>query len=177
MTGGSDRMCCSQAGGACSACVKRFCCLWAIRDEVKQVLRGRDLASDVISDALSEAYVVAWRRLQDVPPDRNRAKAWLRVTARNLRMNIERRDRHQAALAASVAGCRRDSHNSDVVGQRVEAAEAFRSLSSSDRDLLWIVATKAPSIDELATLTMCSPTAAASRLWRARSRLERALPC
>lgn len=54
-------------------------------------------------DVVAEAFLVAWRRFDDVPRDVGDARAWLFVTARNLLANRGRRDQHQAAITLRIA--------------------------------------------------------------------------
>jgi RNA polymerase sigma-70 factor (ECF subfamily) len=138
------------------------------------MLRRRGSPHDIASDAVSETFAVAWRRRHAVPQEEGAARAWLFTVAKQLMANLRRRHDRQLLLAHSVA-----AHSivaaADATCQRLEATEAYESLSFADKDVLRLAASREPTMVELAGILRCSPTAAATRLWRARSRLERAM--
>ena len=54
---------------------------------------------DLADDIVAETFLVAWRRLDDVPDD---AGPWLFGVARNVRLNLQRSARRQQAVARKL---------------------------------------------------------------------------
>ena len=61
----------------------------------------RRLPADEVDDAVAEVFLVAWRRLSDVP-DGDEARLWLYGIARNVVRNLRRSHRRQLRLASKV---------------------------------------------------------------------------
>ncbi|MEO7118004.1 MAG: sigma-70 family RNA polymerase sigma factor [Candidatus Limnocylindrales bacterium] len=122
-------------------------------------------------DAASETFVVAWRRISDVPPE---AVPWLygicrRVIA-NQRRSVMRRMALRLRLIAepTVVEAR--------VGEPVGAATAaLRRLGPDDQELLRLIAWEEMSHGEAAIVLGITPNAVAIRLHRARQRFAAAL--
>ena len=55
-------------------------------------------------DVVAEAFLVAWRRLEDLPEDPGDARAWLFGIARGTLANSRRSDRRRDALGVRLAG-------------------------------------------------------------------------
>ncbi|MFI2754369.1 RNA polymerase sigma factor [Cellulomonas sp. P22] len=132
----------------------------------------------VAEDVASQALTVAWHRADAVPTDPDARRAWLIVVARNLLANSQRSRlraarldlRIRAALAAGVPTVELDP--ADVVADRLLASAAMRRLSPRDQEVLQLVAWEGLDIAGLASVLGCSPTAASTRLHRARHRIE-----
>src|SRR5947209_42011 len=62
----------------------------------------RRAASSTADDVIADTFLVAWRRLDDVP---DRALPWLLGVARRLLANERRRDGRAAALHERLARC------------------------------------------------------------------------
>jgi RNA polymerase sigma-70 factor (ECF subfamily) len=122
-------------------------------------------------DVLGEVFVVAWRRVADVPDD---ARPWLLGCARRVLANQRRGERRRAALSDRLAA---------VGGRPVVTLElcdgalasALARLSERDRETLLLVVWEELSSERAAVVVGCSPQAFAVRLHRARKRLSRAL--
>ncbi|MGH9016203.1 MAG: RNA polymerase sigma factor [Acidimicrobiales bacterium] len=142
---------------------------------------------DTAKDAVAETFLVAWRRLPDVPDP---ARAWLLgVTRRTLAAQRRgRRRQHRlverlvsgAVTASSVvvvaaAAAAAAAEFEGVVTERIVVAAALGRLRSSDRELLCLVAWDGLDRTELAEVLRCSPGAVDVRLHRARRRLRAAL--
>ncbi len=127
----------------------------------------RDVAQDVVADT----FVVAWRRLDDVPAD---ALPWLYGVARRVLANERRSVSRRAALEHRLAGdtSRLGSHD---VGEGLGDAELLRAalaaLSPRHRETLMLVAWEGLSGARAARAAGCSPATFAVRLHRARARL------
>jgi RNA polymerase sigma-70 factor (ECF subfamily) len=124
-------------------------------------------------DLAAETFVVAWRRLDDVPPE---PRPWLYAVARGLLLNEYRRlsrwrraDREADDLpdpnadpAAGVAGADR-------------VRRALAGLREPDRELLMLIGWEQISVAEAAKVLNLSPARLSVRLHRARARLARRL--
>jgi RNA polymerase sigma-70 factor, ECF subfamily len=158
---------------------ERFDDLW--RDHAQAVLRytrRRVMPADV-DDVVAETFVVAWRRLDEVP---EQALPWLLGVARGVSANALRSARRRDALADRVAatgehdprrtapgtaGAADTDIDTDTDGA---AVAALRGMSDLDRELLTLIAWDGLSHAEAATALGCSPGALKVRLHRARKR-------
>ena len=123
-------------------------------------------------DVVSEVFVVAWRRLEDVPLDD--AMPWLLGCARRVLANDRRSAQRRAALVQRLA----ESPGPSMYWADVEdrsLAEALSTLSERDRELLLLLTWEQLSVAQAATVLGCSRHTLAMRLHRARRRLARAL--
>jgi RNA polymerase sigma-70 factor, ECF subfamily len=124
------------------------------------------------ADVLSEVFVVAWQRLEEIPDD---ALPWLlgcaRLTLLNQNRAVRRRSRLIERLVAStpeplfVVGVEHDSG----------LAEALAGLSELDREVLLLTAWEGLSTEQAARVLGCSQRALWVRAHRARKRLAAAL--
>ncbi|GAA5202047.1 RNA polymerase sigma factor [Rugosimonospora acidiphila] len=140
-------------------------------DLLRYALRrtGRpEIAADVVADT----FLVAWRRLADIPAEQPRA--WLFGVARNVLANQYRAERRGVDLAARL---RTELSDATVVqpDAPAEVSAAFRTLSETDQELLRLVAWEGLSAAELSQALGCSANAARIRLHRARQRFAEAL--
>jgi RNA polymerase sigma-70 factor, ECF subfamily len=122
-------------------------------------------------DILAETFLVAWRRLDDVPRD---ARPWLIGVARNIRLNARRSVRRQQAVATRLtevtpgqAG--EPSRQSDAL------PVALGRLSPADREVLLLSVWDDPDRDEVAAVLGCTKANVSLRLHRARRRFAAAL--
>lgn len=126
---------------------------------------------DVAQDVAAETFLVAWRRLDDVPGD---ALPWLYGVARRVLANTRRSADRSAALERRLAAepapaGRADPEESAGEGEVVRSALA--RLSERDREALMLVAWHGLSGARAARAAGCTRAAFAVRLHRARSRL------
>jgi len=137
------------------------------------VLRRTRSAEDG-ADALAETFLVAWRRLDQVP-DGSETRLWLFGVARRVLANSARagtrRDRLHASLLieAEILSVVRPTTDADLSVDVV--SEALGQLHERDRELLRLVAWEGLSYDELAVVLGCTRGAARIRVHRARRRL------
>ncbi len=127
-------------------------------------------------DAVSEVFVIAWRRLDDVPDD---ALPWLLGCARHVLAHQRRRSGRDLALLDRLAagggpGSVLGGPDSTLGGDRV-LGRALAQLSALDRELLLLIAWEGLEPGQAARVLGCSRNALAVRLHRARKRLAAAL--
>jgi RNA polymerase sigma-70 factor (ECF subfamily) len=126
--------------------------------------RAPSLADEIVA----ETFLVAWRRLEDVP--------WLFGVARNVRANLHRSDRRRSALVERLgpeAPAAEDPLTS--VGERDALPGALAGLPEADREVLLLTAWEDLDRDQVAKTLCCSRATVAVRLFRARRRLEAVL--
>jgi RNA polymerase sigma-70 factor, ECF subfamily len=130
----------------------------------------RRTSPELAQDAVAETFLVAWRRLDDVPGD---ALPWLFGVARRVLANQRRSAGRGAALVerAAVAAAPAASDPHDAVGEAEAVRQALASLSERDREALMLVAWHGLSGARAARAAGCSRAAFEVRLHRARRRL------
>jgi RNA polymerase sigma-70 factor (ECF subfamily) len=116
-------------------------------------------------DAVSEVFLVAWRRLDEVPAGSD-ARRWLYATARRVMANQARanarRRRLQETLDAAPVGVH--PVDDDPLGSRV--ADALSALGPRDREVLLLTAA------EIAAVVRRPAVTVRGRLHRARRRFR-----
>ena len=131
----------------------------------------------VAEDVASETFLIAWRRLAEVPPV---PLPWLLAVARNLLRQQFGHARRRRRLADHIAALtsERDLIAWDAgehVVERAAALEALAALPADDVETLTLVTWHGLSAAEAAAVVGCSPRAFTVRLHRARKRLADAL--
>jgi RNA polymerase sigma-70 factor, ECF subfamily len=125
-------------------------------------------------DAAAETFLIAWRRLDDVPAE---PAAWLFGVARKVVAGQVRGDTRRAALTAQLDGAARQQAGTawpdpaDQVAQRDSALAALARLGEADREVLRLVAWDGLSAEVAAAALGVSRPRFAVRLHRARRRL------
>jgi RNA polymerase sigma-70 factor (ECF subfamily) len=124
-------------------------------------------------DAVSDTFLIAWRRLDAVPVD---ALPWLLGVARKVLANQRRAAGRRAPDGPlipldAVAEVDPGASIADLVADRQAFAAAFAALSPSDREVLALVGWDGLSAREAATVLDCKPATFHLRLHRARRRL------
>lgn len=130
----------------------------------------RRAAPDAAQEVVADTFLVAWRRLEEVPDD---ALPWLYGVARRVLANQRRAAGRSEALEQRIAEApARESHDP---GERMADAELMRlamgRLSDRSREALMLVAWEGLSGAGAARAAGCSSAAFAVRLHRARARL------
>ena len=134
-------------------------------------MRRVELTEDA-ADVISEVFVIAWRRLDQIPSG-DAARLWLYGTARRVLANHRRGERRRYALADRLRDELTTSHSGTPLGQELSTlVEAFRRLSLMDRELLALEGWEGLDPAEIAAVLGCSQNAARIRLHRARRRLR-----
>ncbi len=124
-------------------------------------------------DAVAEVFLVAWRKIDLVPPG-DAARAWLYATARKVTANTRRSLHRRGALEYRIARERFvDGLQSGVEAAEENAVhEALAMLSESDREVLLLVEWEGLRPGELAEVLGCQEVTARGRLHRARLRFR-----
>ncbi len=129
-------------------------------------------------DLASEVYLVAWRRLDDVPVDLGDARAWLFGVARMTILAGLRGEQRRAALAVRVLAHERlASHRTgdldpDLVARRLDLAQAWTRLSAVHQEALALTVWDGLDAPRAARVLGISPVAYRLRLSRARKALR-----
>jgi len=125
-------------------------------------------------DVVNETFLVAWRRLDDVP---ERPLPWLLGVARRVLANRRRADSRAAALRQRLmteeAGYVGPHEADGEVSQRVR--QALAGLGERDRELLMLIAWEGLRVHEAAEVLGVRSGTLGVRLHRARRRLAEAL--
>lgn len=136
---------------------------------VRRVVDPADAA-----DVVAETYLVAWRRLADVPPG-DSARPWLFSVARRVLANLHRGERRRLALAdrlrATLVETVPPPDASVLDGGRSPVERALAGLSEPDQEVLRLHAWEELAHDEIALVLGLPRGAVRVRLHRARNRL------
>src|SRR5579871_4487664 len=145
------------------------------RENFRAVLRfaATRIDPERAKDVAAETFLVAWRRLDDVPAE---PRAWLLGVARKVIAGQFRSQTRRDALALRLEA-ERDESGDHAAGfaERDEVLAAFTSLRERDREVLRLVAWDGLDAAEAAAVLGVTRLSFAVRLHRARRRLERAL--
>jgi RNA polymerase sigma-70 factor, ECF subfamily len=139
---------------------------------LRRVQRPEDAA-----EAIAETFATLWRRF-DGCPDGAELRPWLFGVARRVIANQRRGERRRSALGDRLVE-NLDRSALEAVAPPDDTsslAQAFASLSESDRELLSLVAWEGLTREELAVALGTSRAVVRLRLHRASKRLRAAVP-
>lgn len=132
-------------------------------------------------DIVADAFLVAWRRFEELPTDAGDARAWLFGIAQRTMLNGQRADHRRRALAIRIAdatvvaqggemwkGC-----DSELVARRLDLAAAWRRLAPVHQETLSLAVWDGLAGPQAAAVLGISPVAFRLRLTRARRALRR----
>lgn len=130
----------------------------------------RRVGADAAPEVVSETFLVAWRRLADVPPN---ALPWLFATARRIAANELRRQRRARAFTETLAGraAPEPVDPADAIDARLRVRAALAGMSERDREVLRLQAWEQLAPADAARVLGCTTAAYKVRLHRARRRL------
>ncbi|MEO8967025.1 MAG: sigma-70 family RNA polymerase sigma factor [Solirubrobacteraceae bacterium] len=134
----------------------------------------RRAESAVADDLAAEVFLIAWRRLDEIPAD---PLPWLLTVARGLLSNLRRGDARRSAMlerAAARAVASPFASASDP-GDDPAVIRALGQLRESDQELLMLIAWDGLDRRQAAELLNVSVGTLAVRLHRARRRFVAAL--
>jgi RNA polymerase sigma factor (sigma-70 family) len=125
------------------------------------------------ADVVAETFLVAWRRMSEVPVD-DGALLWLYGVARRVLANLHRAERRRTRLGRRLAETLRAeiATHPAPAGEAAEVLRAIGGLGADDRELLLLVSWEDLSPSEAARVLGLSSLATRSRLHRARRRLR-----
>jgi RNA polymerase sigma-70 factor (ECF subfamily) len=135
----------------------------------------RRCTPDLAQDIVAETFLVAWRRLDEVPEN---ALPWLYGVARRALANAQRGSRRADALAERAAATLAPAEARDIADRLGEAElirRALAALPELDREAVMLVGWEGLPPADAARAAGCSRPAFAVRLHRARKRLAVAL--
>jgi RNA polymerase sigma-70 factor (ECF subfamily) len=155
----------------------RFTALYesTYRDLTRFVQRRVD--PERAEDIVAEAFLVAWRRLGELPTQLGDARAWLFGIARHAILNTRRGARRHQALAIRLASVNDVAADGDaeLVAQQVDLSAAWARLSAVHQEALALAVLDDLSAPEAAAALGISPVAFRLRLSRARRALRKDL--
>lgn len=127
------------------------------------------------ADVVADTFMVAWRRVGDIPPEPN-TLPWLYGVARRVLANQRRSTRRRTSLHDRL---RHEFLEYESVSDRAEVAERFgcvadalAQLSDDDAELLRLTAWEGLTPTQIAAALDIDAAAARQRLHRARTRLR-----
>lgn len=133
---------------------------------------------DHSEDVVAEAFLVAWRRIDELPDHPEDARAWLFGIARNALLNAHRGVERRRALGVRLrevpAGPLTDQ-DADLVVRRVDLTRAWSRLSEAYQEALSLSVLEELRAPQAAAVLGISPVAFRLRLSRARRALRRHL--
>jgi RNA polymerase sigma-70 factor (ECF subfamily) len=143
-------------------------------DPVLRFARRRTKA-ETADDVVAETFLVAWRRLEDVPRRPDESLAWLLAVARNSLRTARRTGERQSALAVRIGREPvRPSPGPDP-GLRVDLDRAWHRLTAEEQEALALTVWDDLTSSQAGRVLGISPAAYRMRLARARRSLRRHL--
>ncbi|GIF75892.1 RNA polymerase sigma factor [Asanoa siamensis] len=128
-------------------------------------------------DAVAEAFLVAWRRLEEAPGRPDDARAWLFGIVRNCLLNARRGLGRQDALAVRIALVTTLDHTveDEATAQRLDLVAAWRRLSAREQETLALTVFDDLTSPQAARVLGITAASYRLRLLRARRALRRHL--
>lgn len=125
------------------------------------------------ADVVADTFLVAWRRLPDVPPG-HEGRLWLYGVARRTLANQRRADGRRSRLGERLRSevSTVVSDHADLASVSADVTAALASLSSRDREVLELSAWEELAPREIAEVLGVSALAVRTRLSRARARMR-----
>lgn len=124
----------------------------------------------------SEAFAVAWQRLDDLPADPDDARAWMFGIARRLLLAEQRAENRGRALSVRIAGhlavAGQEPDHDDLVAVSVDLATAWTRLSAIHQEALSLSVWEGLTGAQSARVLGISAVAFRIRLSRARKLLR-----
>lgn len=129
----------------------------------------RRVSAEEAQDVVAETFLVAWRRLDEIPTE---PLPWLLGVARNVVATRQRGHRRVTNLFNRLHERTPRFQPNNPPADRADLAGAFNSLTENDREVLMLVGWDGLSVTQAAEILGCSPQSLSLRLHRARKRLE-----
>ncbi len=128
-----------------------------------------------LDDLLADTFLVAWRRLEDVPTAAGVERAWLLGVARNVCHNAQRSARRRARHLGHLRPLGREPSAEDEAVSDVTARDAASALTAAERELLSLHLWEGLDAASIAVVLGLTTSAAATRLFRARAKYRQLL--
>ena len=152
--------------------VRRFTTLYREHHARVRDFAYRRVGADLAEDFVADTFLVAWRRIDDVP---DAADPWLYRVALYEIANLRRRQakaiRLQSALREGNSGAGVAPSSNDATDLVRAVAHAVDSLTPREQEILRLAAWERLSAAEGAAVLGCSVSAYRMRLHRARANL------
>lgn len=145
----------------------------AYADVLRFVRRRCD--ADRAEDVTAQAFLVAWRRVAELPTRADDARAWLFGIARNCLLNDHRGRRRQEALAVrikTVSSLGTADALDETVARRVDLGAAWNRLDPGQQEVLGLAVFEQLASPQAGAVLGISATAFRLRLSRARAALR-----
>ena len=146
-------------------------------EDLWRYIQRRSISTEEARDILSEVFLVAWKRLEDVPVGKE-ARLWLFGVARNLLKASWRKRKRSKDLVVRIGNEISTRGNTDTELDNsgvLKIVKALQFLSENDQEILRLVAWEKLSHKEISVVIGCSENAVAIRIRRARVRLMKVL--
>jgi RNA polymerase sigma-70 factor (ECF subfamily) len=145
--------------------------LFADHGQAVRAYALRRIDAGTADDIVSEVFVVAFRRLEEIP---EAALPWLLATTRRVLANHRRATGRREALTAQLAALHAGVWR-DAIDGEPDLLAALARLNDRDREILLLVAWEDLDPASAAAALGCSRATFAVRLHRARRRLAAAM--
>jgi RNA polymerase sigma factor (sigma-70 family) len=154
----------------------RFEAMFAAHYDAVRSYVLRRQSGALVDDAVAETFLVAWRRLDEIP---DRTLPWLLGVARRVLADQRRAVRRRRSLSErlnldALAGARASDWEAPA-GLTRQLASALAALTAHDREALLLIAWDGLSGADAARVAGCSAAAFGVRLHRARQRVSEQL--
>lgn len=128
-------------------------------------------------DIVADVFLVAWRRLDDIPTATDEARAWLYGVAHRTLRNGLRADQRRHALTIRIAdhhltGTAATGLDPDLLARRLDLVQAWQRLSPRHQEALALAVWDGLTAPQAARVLGISPVAFRLRLTRARRALR-----
>ena len=144
-------------------------------DDLWRYVQRRSINTEEARDTLSEVFLVAWRRLEDIPAGKE-ARLWLFGVARNLVKTSWRKRKRSGDLLVRIGSEMSTKGTTDEELDNSGVLKiALQFLSENDQEILRLLAWEDLSHKEISVVLGCSENAVAIRIRRARVRLMKVL--
>jgi RNA polymerase sigma factor (sigma-70 family) len=152
---------------------QQFTRIWQVNAPRVMAYALRHVDRDVAQEIVSETFLVAWRRLVDVPRE---PLPWLLVVARNTIANHRRSGDRRSRLQAEVERLQHLAEPAPAAEvtavERAEVLAILAGLTAAEREALLLVAWDGLKPADAARVAGCGLAAFQVRLFRARRRLR-----
>jgi RNA polymerase sigma-70 factor (ECF subfamily) len=147
----------------------------AVHPDLLRFVRRRAERPDHAEDVVADAFLVVWRRFEELPRVPEDARAWIFGIARNILLNAQRGEHRRQALGVRLADAAAVScvdPDVDLVMNRVDLGRGWRLLSEVHQEALGLAVFEDLTAPQAAAVLGISPVAFRLRLSRARRALR-----